>query len=469
MLQKTIQILSILLFFSMVSSGVQASRPLTVSLYNTTLLASDSIQPFWFWANRQGTIEQNHQGLNLTSLYIGSSGDRSISKNWNYSWGSQLIGGLARSNYFQINQLFAGISFHGWEVKAGLFHEPVFMQGLSASNGNLAFSNNARPYPMIRLSTRDYLSVPYLGSWLKFKAEYDEGILNEKRYISNTRLHHKSLYAGIRPGKGWIFNIGIEHFVMWGGVSDDPAIGIQPHDFKSYLRYITGSPGDEDFLESDQQNVAGNQYGTYQIELGKTIGNYKIMLNLSHPFDDFSGVNWFNWRDNLIGLYLETNEQSSWLTGLLYEWINTRNQSLRGSLYREDGTTNETDNYFNHGKYISGATYHFQTLCSPLFGPVILRDGISYGLQSTRFLAHHIGAKGNLGPSFQWKTFFTCTRHLGTYSAPLEPVQNQEAVLLDLLYHGPKIPFNIGMSMAFELKENSTSNLGWQITLAKTW
>ena len=150
-----------------------------------------------------------------------------------------------------------------------MFYDPVKYAGLSTTNGNLARSSNARPYPMLRFSTSGYKSLHFIGDWLQFKAEYDEGLLNDERMVDNARLHHKSFYLGINAGNGWRINMGLEHFVMWGGTSRIDSIGKQPSGIDTYWRYVLGKQGNETFVAWDQENIAGNQFGTYQLEVKK--------------------------------------------------------------------------------------------------------------------------------------------------------------------------------------------------------
>ncbi len=465
-IMKLARILIPALFSACIS---QAQLPFQVTLNNSLITSSDTVLPFWFSSNQNGLIEPSNQVLNLTTLYAGTENERPLKGKWTYQWGSQFAGGIARQSYFQINQLFAGLGFKGWELKAGLFNEPLLLNGLSTTNGNLARSNNARPYPTIRLATKDFVPSPFEIKWLSIKMVYDEGLLNDERFVDNTRLHHKALHAGFRFSDDWKFKIGAEHYVMWGGVSRDPAVGVMPTDFSSYLKYIFGLPGDEKFPIFDQNNVAGNQYGTYQLELNGKWNSTNITLYLSHPFDDFSGVNWFNWPDNLIGMHLQFNEKSHWLTHVLYEYTNTRQQSVRGSLYNEKGEMIHFDNYFYHGIYLSGTTYHEKTICSPLFAPVVVQDGISYGMRSNRFYAHHFGAIGKLNKDFTWKAMMTYIKYYGNYWYPIDPPIVQFSSLLDLSYQSKKNPFQLGLSAGFDWGDATSQRAGVQLRVVRIW
>ncbi len=454
--------------------SLKAQNSIDISIKNSTLGTTGNQLPFWFSANQHGKIGEHNSFLNVNDLFIGKPYSNPSGSVLSYTWGGNLVAAFGENNYYQVNQAFAGISFRGWELKGGVFHDPVRHAGLSTTNGNLARSRHARPYPMLRFSTAGYKPVPYLENWLSFKGEYDEGILNDKRYVDKTRMHHKSFYLKMMPSATWEINAGIEHFVMWGGTSPDEHTGELPKDFNAYLRYVFSASGDEDFPTTDQLNVAGNQLGTYQLEVVKNFAETDVAFYLSHPFEDLSGINWRNWPDKLLGLHLRFNNRKELITDVVYEFTNTRQQGIRDSIYVPDENTGEwkrlhTDNYFSHSVYKSGYTYHQQVMASPLFFPVILNDGISRGIRSNRFFAHHLGLRGNFSEFIQWKGLLTLSHHFGTYSQPFEPSQKQLSGLLEIQYINPGVPVEIGVSTGADAGNTIHTNLGFQLWVAKRW
>lgn len=258
---------SVLVFILICGSLLsKAQHPIHISIQNSTLAATDSLLPFWFSANRQGKIENQNFFLNLTDLFIGQD-IYTPNSSLSVLWGGTLVAGLGQSNYYQVNRAYAGVSFKGWKLTAGMFYDPVVYAGLSTTSGNLARSTDARPYPKLHFSTAGFKPVPRLKKWLSFKAEYSEGILNDDRIVDKVRMHHKSLCLRVVPATDWKITAGLEHFVMWGGTSPDERFGAMPEDFKSYLKYVLGHSGDEFFPQMEQNNVAGNQLGTYQLEI----------------------------------------------------------------------------------------------------------------------------------------------------------------------------------------------------------
>ncbi|WP_297090106.1 capsule assembly Wzi family protein [uncultured Draconibacterium sp.] len=445
-MQKTNVLTFLLILVSTFQLMGQSSYDLGVS--NSGMMSSGEKLPLWLWANRDGKIANDTSLLNLSELSL--SGKHNFNENTFVSGGVGLAGGLSPAgNYFQTNTIYAGISIRDWELLAGRYYDPVEFEGLSTTNGNMARSRNARPHPRIGLRINTYKSFPFFQSFLRFKASYEEGLLDDERHVDKARLHHKSLYFRFLPSELTTIDLGLEHFVMWGGTSSSENIGQLPQSFSDYLRYITGKSGSENFLETDQINVAGNQYGTWQIKVSRTFEDFVLQLNISHPFEDMSGLRFENYPDNLIGIDLKFKEENKLISHILYEYIHTSQQSLwqdSTHLYDEGigrWRAYHVDKYYTHGIYKSGATYEGKMMASPLFFPVKIVDGISRGPASTRYIAHHLGIKGQLAPQFHWMAKTTFITHKGNYSAPLDPEHRQTSLLLQLAYHPQNIPLQL--------------------------
>lgn len=463
--------------------AANAQSPVNGTVENSTLAATDDAMPLWLSSNRNGKVIPTGSFWNISELSIGQNGAANSSSSFSYSWGGNYVVALGESGFHHhLNQLFAGISLNNWALTAGAFRDPVRYAGLSTTNGNLARSRNARPYPKVRLSTAAWKPVPFTNNHLHFKAEYDEGLLNDDRYVSNARMHHKSLYFRVQPAPSWEITAGLEHHVMWSGTSRNEEIGELPRDLKAYLRYITGSSGSEEFPLTDRNNRAGNQLGTYQLEVRKYFAEMELTFYLSHPFEDLSGMNWRNWPDNLLGIHIHFNsnkpKEKQWVTDVVYEFTNTRQQSIRDSLYEWNETTGkwarqEPDNYFNHSVYKNSMTYHRQVMVSPLFFPVTLgEDGLPtdgrYALGSNRFFAHHVGARGYLFSEYlKWKGLLTYIRHLGLHGKPYDTARNQLSGLLEMHYASPRFPVELGIAIAADAGNVTGKNGGIELSIAK--
>ncbi len=151
----------------------------------------------------------------------------------------------------------------------------------SLSSGDMVLSSNARPIPEIKLSMPEFTVVPLTKGWMQVKGDfavgksfdtkYLENFSNGKQtYIKNVLWHHKSFYVRIKdtqnefPLSGII---GVQHWAQWGGTSSNPRIGVQPHSLKDFIRVVCGSEGGDNATLSDQVNVLGNHFGSYDFKL----------------------------------------------------------------------------------------------------------------------------------------------------------------------------------------------------------
>lgn len=454
-----------------ISGFSQGIGKIDFQVKNSTYVSSSDSLPFWFTSNRLGRVV-DQPFLNLTELDV----DRRFSyqKRFDYEAGANLVGGLGQDSYFQLNQAYLKLRYTNWVLSFGLFSDQEFFHGLSVSNGNISRSLNARPYPKIRFHTNEFIPLLKSLDWFRFKAEYDEGLLDDERYVSDAHLHHKQLYFRFLISGDWKIDAGVDHFVMWGGTSRNSKYGELPSSFKDYIIYITGATGDEDFPMTDQLNVAGNQYGTYQFNFEKKVNSYTFGLNVSHPFEDFSGVNWRNWRDNMISVYADFGS-GKMLSSVLYEFTHTRNMSIKDwNKIIPAGQKIEPDGYYTHGVYCSGNTYRQRAMCSPLFAPVVVSDGIARGFRYCRFASHHIGANGSLSDCLTWKLLLTQTNYLtgyGTYESFFHEwiVSPQFSSMLELGYKNARLPFDVAVSFAFDKGDIYASRAGGMISLSKRW
>lgn len=436
------------LFLLLITIAGLKSNSQSVEASFHSLAGTGNKLPFWLWTNQLGRYNQNNNIIQ--NFEFVANHQLSIGKSaFTLEGQTRLNFILADKSNVRFTELYGGVNWKFLQIKAGAFAEKEVYRGLSASNGNLANSRNARPHPSVRLGFNRYLS---LTNWFSAYGFWEEGILDDERITKNTHLHHKAFYGRLGNPKSIQITAGIEHFVMWAGTH--PRYG-ELQGWEEYFSYIKGSAGGPNALVTDQMNVMGNGYGTYQFEAHKSWNSFAARFYLSHPFDDKSGMEMINWRDNLYGLFFSFNKEKPLLKAVLIEYYYTKHQS--GSYHlklQADGTRHGTgmDDYYNHGVYNSGATYHQMAMVSPLFAPVNITDGISYGFDNTRFSGLHMGINGFLKPSLEWKGMATYTNNFGQYKSEGEtsynPSRKQLATLLQLVWQLQKMPISFGASLA---------------------
>lgn len=448
----------VLLFFTITYSQAQK---ISINTALQSIVSSNEKVPFWLLANQNGRYknERTTEYLNVTGLF---QQDLFENRQVKLTLGADLMAAYNSTFSLEANQLFAKIFYKGWQLEGGWFAENNYINGISSTNGNIDRSNNARPYPKIRFGTDEFIPILFWKNWLSFKAEYDEGWLNEERPVQGTRLHHKSLFAKASFNSNSSLSMGLNHYVMWGGISPNPNIGQMPESFKAYLLYITGSPGNADFPQTDIANVAGNQFGSYRIEYIQQLENIKITAYLNHPFDDHSGMEFVNLPDNLYGLFFEF-KQGKLVKSLVYEHLYTMNQS--GPIHQLGQTG--MDDYFNHGVYTYGYTFKGFTMASPFFGPI--NYNLKRIIENTRMKMHHLGVEGQFTDRLSWNAKLSFTEYYGTFFYQYAEKKNQFSSLLSLAYQSKKLPFDVSLDVAADFGQLYNNRMGGKLSISKTF
>jgi len=427
-------------------------------------VSSGSDLPFWMISNQNGIFQLHNSSYLLLQAGINRSLECDTLKKWGYTYGANMVYGLAGTSDFHPNEYWLGFRFHQLILKAGAQSDPVIYGGLSSTNGDMNRSRNARPVPGVALSTNGYIPFLFAKKWFSFRFLYEEGLLKDKQFVSDAHLHHKNLHFRAALSSTLSLSMGLEHYVYWGGVSSEYG---QLPGASQYLRYVFGLAGGEGATENDQMNAAGNQLGSYNLELKKEWTTMNAAFYWNHPYEDRSGRELDNMRDGLLGIHLATKKRTALITDVVYEYMNTLNQS--GAMHRKPAPTPEDpnkvtgrgqDNYFNNGIYPSGFTHYNRMMGTPLFVPTIGADGISEGFDSSRMWMHHLGISGNLGSGFYWKSLTTFSRNFGTYKNPYPNPLDEFSFLAEGSYSGSKLPFIVKSGVAGDAGDRFEKRLG---------
>ena len=434
-------------------------------LSQTTAISSGSDLPFWMTANQSGIYTLHNSSYMLFQAGLNRSLERDTLKKWGYTYGANMAYGFAGSSDFHPNEYWLGFRFHQLILKAGAQRDPIIYGGLSSTNGNMYRSGNARPVPGLSLSTNGYVPFLFAKKWFSFRFLYEEGILKDKQAVTDARLHHKNLHFRAQISPSLSLSVGIEHYVYWGGVS--PKYGQLPV-WNEYFQYVFGLSGGKAATLNDQMGNAGNQLGSYNLVVNKEWKSIHTTFYWNHPFEDRSGMELQNIPDGLWGIHMETKKRSSFITDIVYEYLNTLNQS--GSIHKKPIPTPEDptkvtgrgmDDYFNHGIYTSGYTHYQKMMGTPLFIPLVNANGISTGFESTRMRMHHLGVSGALGSGFFWKSLMTWSRNFGSYRRGMYPIPRDEfSCLAEGSYNGSKLPFILKAGLAGDAGDRFENRLG---------
>jgi len=445
-------------------------RQTSYKLETSTYISNHDNMPFWIVSNKNGIIPDGDCGLAAISIY---SHFQPKDTELQFSYGVDIIDYVTKNKKDAISQLYGSIEWKNFQLDLGVKHRPVRFQGLSSTNGDILWSNNSRSLPGYCIKLADYTNFNFMPNWLSLKFEYGDYIMNDNRYMGNrTRLHHKNFFLKARLSEKLSVLGGIDHYAMWAGESE--GLGKQPSGLSDYLRVISGREGGSNALETDKLNAIGNHIGAYTINLEHK-GQTDWTFFYTHPFEDGSGREYQNYPDGNYGIFINRKKAKALVNYLVYEFTNTTHQS--GNYKKKPGDPGDlhrgNDSYFNNGVYASGYTYFNHTIGSPFFIPNEENEnGITRGIKINKFVAHHIGLKGNLFRTLPYKFICSYVRNYGkTLQTDFESEKNYHA-LLEIEIKQKILPFSIVAGTAlsrYTYKANTPSrnDLGGYIRIYK--
>lgn len=394
--------------------------------------ASEQVLPFWARTGNDGVLPSSSGAtamLGAELLYKSECG-------WLLEGGTSIAGYVTASEsgghpYARglVDRLYLSAGWKMFRVDVGMMPRQRELGGLSVTGGNIMWTGNARNMPGVNLKS-DWISVT---ERLAFRGNMAHYHMNDHRSVAGTRLHDKSLELKLDLGGGLELSGGLEHMAQWGGTS--ALYGPQPSSFDDFIRVFFARGGGDGASASDRINVLGNHLGREYLRLDWDVDRFRITFQYDKPFEDGSGTRFDNLPDGVWTLKLSADERESFVTDVVYEFINTTWQS--GPLHERPATEEEMagqdpsdpqygiiilkgrDNYFNNSMYRSGWTYHGRVIGLPLINGIVFEDdGTVAGILCNRIRAHHLGIGGNLGRGVPYMFKATYSRNYGRYDQP---------------------------------------------------
>jgi hypothetical protein len=419
-----------------------------VSISHNSFYGLNDKMPFYFWANRMGQIPLS-AGTLFTTQAAATGKWNSAQQHFGFTSGFRVFHSTGDIDVTRFTEAFATFSTRHIVMGGGLYADSIQQAGLSVSNGNLLSGQNAAPHFRLKLGTNGF--IPIGSRNFSMAGLWEEGYMGKGNYVKNTLLHHKYLFFRWGTTERLQFTWGIDHYAQWSGIS--PTQGELPSKPMDYIRTVFSLPGGKNANQSDKDNVQGNQLGQYYFIFRKAYEKTTLEARIVHPFEDFSGMVFVNFPDNLYSISVDFHE-SKWIDKVLFEFYNTRHQS-GDDIDKKTGEykhLNGRDNYFNHSTYRSGFTHNGFIIGSPLFYPLRFSEyGIVTGVPNNRFLAFHTGITGTLPNShLEWKLMTTLSQNAGTHSSPYKPNRRQIQSVAETRYHFRKFPAWINAAFAFD-------------------
>jgi Capsule assembly protein Wzi len=436
------------IFFSLFMSSIWAQQQVESNflLSMDGIISSEDNNPFWLSHN-------NYYKISLETTYAGFA-------QWkgNYALNEQaglytVISGYYRngvSDEFQRKELNISYINRWLKVTLGSEARKDPTNGLSSTGKNFLWSPNARPLPGIILEAIDPLKI---SRSLSLDWGIGHYLLNDDRYIDNTMVHYKRLALLWNINEKNAIRGQLQHFAQWGGTS--PQYGKLESNFEAFVDVFFASQPTSSIIEGEAVNALGNHLGSYLFDyiFTNSVGDFSIYHE--HPFEDGSGTGFANFPDGVWGIYFQP-EQKNIIKGILYEYVDTSNQSAN-----QIGN----DNYFSNNLYRSGWTYERNSIGTPFF--LIDRDveidQTNSPILRNRIKAHHLGLSGTF-KRVDWQIKSSYVQLLPRFQQEEDPTFNFWYHYIGFDYatlkHGT-FQINIGLDIGNEIDTTFGVGLGY--------
>jgi hypothetical protein len=438
-------------------------------------MAAGENAPFWLVSNRFGTSTPEK---GMGSLRAGFFSDPKLKDNIHLSYGLEVINRYDGQNKVWFHQAYAeGVFFRLFRLKAGMREETTGNEYTPLSTGSIIWSSNARPIPMIEIGTPGYVEVPFTYGYFELKGSLAHGWFEKERYAKGVYLHKKNIYG--RFGGKLPVNLvfGYNHMAMWGG--DHPIHGKLPTDLDSFRRVFLAEEGDPDKTGTPDSwviNRFGNHLGSRNYGIDVKTEKSLIGAYMQDIFEDNSGRKRRNFPDGLWGIYWRSKEKKGLVTGVVYEYLQTSNQS--GPLHdRNDTILGGDDNYFNHGTYQSGWTHHKMVIGTPFITSPVFNRNIdhprNFRIWNNRVEVHHLGIEGNLPFDLDYRILLSYSGNMGLFASTISVPEEfhiptslyQWTGMMELQYTVPFYPLDLGLQVACDLGRMYGDNFGMGLRL----
>jgi len=423
--------------------------------------------PFWLQSKQYGKISTASYSADIM---VGINKElKNETKLFDYGFKANLL--------VQTDATKSNIYFHEMYIKArlsvfdmiiGSREEHLGNQDSTLSSGGMLFSQNSRPMPKITFGIEHFTPVPFTLGYIELKGALVHGWFSDNTYIKNARLLHNYVYVKVGGRLPVHFEYGLDHVAQWGGYN--PEFGQQPTSFGDYIKILKGQSGGSNASIGDQINALGNHIISQSMKLEVNILDYRISgywQNISE--DGPIRIIWdtMNRPDGLWGISLRNNK-FPFVKGILYEYLNTTDQS--GPYHDKDGIIyGGADSYYTNSSFPSGWSYYSRTIGTPFISsPAYNTDG-SLSTLNNRVQVHHIGIEGDVY-GYQYRLLSSYSKNYGSYNSPLgDEKKKNVSVMMEIRKLLPKHSnIEIGGSLAADYGKLYGNSAGCMLSIRKT-
>ena len=398
--------------------------------------------PFWATSNQFGLMPESSGAMAL----VQAEKPYEYGRTWQWHCGASLAANATAGtgsndsktlelSSLMVDEMYAGVRWKCLELDLGPKRRQLdFMASdpslgsLSLTGGHVAESGNARTMPGYT-GTLSPVAVPWTHDKLWLYGAYGDYTTIDTRYVQDALVHRTRLGLRYDITEKLAFHLMLDHYAIWGGhhpTKQDIKVNLE-----NYLRVVTGHSAGEDGTDSDRFNVIGDQGGGELLRLEYHGDGWNVEFQHDIPYADGSGMGFQNFPDGINTIHFSWNHKNRWISDIVYEYHYTMYQSgtFQTEIFDENGnsltpkgvSTTGGDNYFNNGYYRSGWTHFGRPIGTPLCFPdgshagTWTSDGITLGLESNRYQAHHLGLSGKLWTRHPYRLMLTWSRNHGTY------------------------------------------------------
>jgi len=412
--------LSVLVFsFFTTHTAFATSVPgdLRLSTFVSSTVATGDQNPLWVTSNRNGVYTDN-QTL---------QGRIGFSLSWDQYWdngfriSSSLQPSLLGSDEADIilEEAYITTGFRFLLLSAGIV--PVTrgeLPDIGTSSGSMSISTNARSLPRVSLHSDDFVSFSFLpDDIIQTNYGLSHGWFLDDRHVPGALLHEKWLYGRLQRKDAFSVHVGLVHHAKWGGQDDNGSA--LPLNWDNYLRIFTAREGGDDAAQFDQDYVAGDHLGIWDMGLSLSFASWTLDGYHHRFFEDSTGLNFRNATDGLWGLSGKIDHNKALPNRITFEIVNTRHQGGilhdLGQFGLREVSLGGRDSYYHHSAYRSGWTHHSRIIGTPLF--IATGDGPETRISSNRIYAFHLGVSGEVPERlFSYRVLTTMVLHRPAYA-----------------------------------------------------
>ena len=452
-MRLTITIFFVFVTFNPFAQDNEIKREIKYTAEAGTIISTSGETPFWLRANQYGIVP-NRLPIFTVRGSVSSDYKKAITKEdqyrlskFDWGFGLNIVGNLGKENQFLIPEAYVKAKYGAFEIYAGRRKEIFGLVDSTLSSGSYIWSGNALPMPKIQISIPNFAPLPLTNGFLSLKGNYAHGWFeNSRTDVKNFYLHQKSLY--FRLGKpDWKFHFygGFNHQVQWGGtlLHPDPTNqlaynGQVGSSFNDYVNVVTGMSlavaGDTTkHGANDAFNRSGNHLGTIDFGFDINTNNFSILCYRQNIYEDGSLYYLANISDGLNGISVKIKKKSDAkirLQKIVFEYLNTINQSGSTGSDNTNARLRGEDNYFNNVVYTNGWSYNQTSLGTPFINNATDFSGLVF--TNNRVEAFYLGILGVINENVRTELKLSYSLNSPTYSNNLDIIKYQYSGILKI-------------------------------------